>query len=82
MSRPTIPGPVYVVIHVVLVKPEAGHVVDEVVVGLIVLHVGECFQLGLQELGNVEDYRGEVGGQNISQYSPGGAVAYFCNEKQ
>ena len=49
------PGPVDVVVHVVRVKSEAGHVVDHNLDGVVgpSLGVGEGVQLGLEELGNV-----------------------------
>ena len=49
----------YVVVHVGWVHPHAGHIDDDVAVGNIVVDVGDGLQLGLQELGNVEEDRGQ-----------------------
>lgn len=49
------PGPVNVVVHVIRVKSEARYVVDHNLDGVVgpSLGVGEGFQLGLEELGDV-----------------------------
>ena len=51
------PGPVDVVVHVIRVESEAGHVVDHHLDGVIGpgLDVTQGVQLGLKELGDVEE---------------------------
>lgn len=49
------PGPVNVIVHVIRIKSKARYVVDHNLDGVVgpSLGVGEGFQLGLEELGDV-----------------------------
>jgi hypothetical protein len=65
------PGPVDVVVDIVWVDPEGGHVVEhgpDGLVGRLVLPVDDD-QTRLQELGDVEQDGGEQGGEQVGQHS-------------
>ena len=55
--------------------PEAGHVVDDDLLGLIVaVHCVYIIVLGLQEFGNVEDDGDKKCGKNVGKNPHSGAV--------
>ncbi len=65
-----------VVIHVIRVESEAGHVVDHNLDGVVCpgLWVAQGVQLGLQELGDVEEDGAQHGWQEVGEYTRPRAV--------
>ena len=63
------PGPVDVVVHVIRVHSEAGHVVDHNLDGVVGPSpgVGDGVQLGLEELGDVKEDGAQHGGQEVGE---------------
>ena len=72
-----VPGPADVVVTVVRVDPQTGHVDDEVAPGDIVVDIGEVLEPGLQELGEVEEERGQHWGDEVGGQPRTGAVGSF-----